>query len=146
MGLFVNRCESGTAFLGPWILGSLALVTEDTKKRRWALGEGERLLQENSVSHNFLHFYQNAIEAALVEKDWYGAERYAALLEEYTRLEPLPWSDFFIGRARVLAALGAGVWESTMGKTLQQLYAEARRANLKAALPALEEALEVIKP
>ncbi|QBQ55078.1 hypothetical protein [Nitrosococcus wardiae] len=100
----------------------------------------------NLAMRGVTQFYQNAIEAALADKDWCAAERYAALLEEYTRLEPLPWSDFFIEWARVLAALGAGIRESTMEETLQQLYAEARRANFKAALPALQEALEIIKP
>lgn len=137
--------ESGAAFIGPWVLGSLALVTSDTEQRHWALREGERLLRGNSVSHNFLHFYPNAIEAALEEKDWCEAQRYAALLEEYTRLEPLPWADFFIARGRVLAVLGAGVRDSAMEERLRQLYIEARRANLKAALPALGKALEAVK-
>jgi len=43
------------------ILGILARVTDDSDRRRWALEEGEGLLQTDSVSHNFLCYYEAAI-------------------------------------------------------------------------------------
>ena len=59
-----------------------------------ALAEGEALLAAGSISHNYLWFYREAIEAALAWPTTAAVERYAAALEDYTRAEPLPWADF----------------------------------------------------
>ena len=106
---------------------------------RWALGEGENLLAQGSVGHNYLHFYELAMEAAIVHGDWQDAGRYAGLLEGYTHIEALPWSDFCVARARALARCGK---EGRAGsESLQRLIDEARQTGLKQSLPALEEAL-----
>lgn len=133
--------ESGATFSGPWILSVLANATDDLDKRHWALAEGEKLLVQGSVSHNYLHFYQNAMDVALADNDWHATQRYAGLLENYTRLEPLPWSDFFIARGQALAAWGSGQHDKSTWQELQRLAEEAKRASLRAALPALEAAL-----
>lgn len=65
----------------------------------------------------------------------------AAALEDYTRADPLPWSDFFIARARVLAAYGREKRDYATMQELKRLRDEAERIGLKTALPALEEAL-----
>ena len=134
-------CETGVAFLGPRILGFMALHTADAAKRRWALCEGEKILQQGCVGHNYLLFYQTAIEVALADKDWDGVERYAAALQDYTRPEPLPWSDFFIARGRALAAYGRGERDPRLVAELQRLREEAAQAGLKIALCALETAI-----
>ena len=81
------------------------------------------------------------MEASLRTEDWDGVERHAAALECFTRHEPVPWTRFFIARGRALAAYGRGQrGRATIGG-LRRLRDEADRAGLKAALPALDQAL-----
>jgi hypothetical protein len=139
-GVAISR-ETGIGFLGPWLLGQLAATTEDPNERQQALDEGESVLRAGAVGHNHLWFYHFGIEAALSTRDWASAERYAALLEEFTRAEPLPWSDFVIARGRALAAFGRGGRDAALGAELERLRSEADRVGLRIALPALAAAL-----
>jgi hypothetical protein len=133
--------ETGMAFLGPTLLGWLALYADDAVEGRAALAEGEALLAAGSVSHNYLFFYQAAIEAALASSDWAAAERYAGALEDYTRPEPLPWAEFIIARGRALAAWGRGHRDGATAKRLYALRDQAARAGLRRDLAAIEAAL-----
>ncbi len=81
------------------------------------------------------------MEACLNIGDWERVNLYAAALEDYTREEPLPMTDFFIARGRTLAAFGRGNREDPTMQELQCLRDEAERVGLKLALPALEAAL-----
>ncbi|NIR29265.1 MAG: AAA family ATPase [Gammaproteobacteria bacterium] len=132
------------AFDGPWILSLLARVTDDAGERTRALTEGEALLASGAVSHNHLHFHQNAMELGLETGCWEMVERYAAALEAYTETEPLPWSDFFIARARALVEVGRGARGDQVMARLRRLRDEAHRAGLAAALPAIETALSTL--
>lgn len=81
------------------------------------------------------------MEAALAERNWPEALRYAAALEAYTAKEPLPWSDFYIARARALAACGEktpGPDQVTVIASLREL---AREAGLLTAIPAMDQVL-----
>ena len=138
--LAISR-ETGTGFFGAAILGALALTTEDPEERQRALTEGEALLAAGCVSHNYLLFYPDAMEASLIAGDWDGAERYAAALEAYTRPEPLPWADLRIARGRALARYGRGERGEPSLRELRRLREEADRVGWKTALPALERAL-----
>jgi tetratricopeptide (TPR) repeat protein len=138
--------ETGAAFLGPFALGALALATDDPTVRQAALKEGEALLQAGAVSHNHLLFRRDAIDAYLGAGDWEGAERSAAALEDYTRAEPLPFSDFYIARARALAARGGGRSDPTaLAAELERLRKEGERLGLRVALPAIEMAIKEIR-
>jgi DNA-binding SARP family transcriptional activator/tetratricopeptide (TPR) repeat protein len=132
---------TSAAYSGPWILSLWALVTDDAARRARLLAEGEALLGADSVGHNYLHFYQNAMEAALNARDWSEVERYAAALAAYTAAEPLPWSAFFIARARVLARHGHGERTLELTATLQALLAQAESSGLMAAATVLRDAL-----
>ena len=134
-------CKTGIKYTGPFYLGKIAELTTDRDRRVSALEEGERLLRDGAVSHNYFGFYGCAMEACLNTCNWEEMERYAAALEDYTRSEPLPWSDFFIARARVLAAHGRGKRDNTTIQQLKRLRDEAERIGLKPALSALDEAL-----
>jgi tetratricopeptide (TPR) repeat protein len=138
--LAISRA-TGMTFLGPGLLGWLALFTDDLEERRAAFAEGEALLAAGSLSHNYFFFYQAAIEAALHPEDWAAVERHAAALEDYTRAEPLPWTDFIIGRGRALAAWGRGERDGAAVERLHALYDQAERAGLRSAAGALEAAL-----
>ena len=79
--------------------------------------------------------------AKFFEGDWDEVERYAAALEEFTRPEPLPWSDFFIARGRALAAFGGGSRDDATIAEIRRLRDQAEKIGCKPALPALEQAL-----
>ncbi len=81
------------------------------------------------------------MDACLRSGDWDEVERYAAALEEFTRPEPLPSSDFFIARGRALAAFGRGSRDDATMQNLRCLRDEAERVGLKTGLSALDEAL-----
>ena len=138
---FAISQESGVTFSGPWVLGGLALITDDPAKRRWALDEGERLFGDGCVSHNYFRFYRDAIETSLDAGEWDRAEGYANSLEDYTRAEPLPWTDLFIAWGRILAAHGRGARGEETIASLVRLKAEAERVGLLAAVPAIDSAL-----
>jgi tetratricopeptide (TPR) repeat protein len=133
--------EFALAFSGPLLLGEMALAVDDAETRGWALREGERLLRDGCVSHNYFYFYRDAIEVCLGEGHWDEADRYAQALEDYTRAESLAWSDFLIARARALAARGRGARDKAAHLALRRLRDEAACAGLKASLPAIEKAL-----
>ena len=138
--LAISRA-TGMDYLGPAVLGMIALATDDAGERRSALAEGEALLRHGSLSHNHLWFYRAGIEAALSAGDWDTAERHAAMLEAYTAGEPLPWADFCIARARALAEFGRGRRDETTTRTLRRLRESAERSGMRVDLQALDRAL-----
>jgi hypothetical protein len=81
------------------------------------------------------------MEACLETGDWNETERYASALEEYTRAEPLPWTDFLIERGRALAAYGRGDRSAKTRETLSRLQALARSSGFARARHALDTAL-----
>ena len=134
--------ETSLGFSGPSVLGALALTTDDAQVRQDAIAEGERLLQAGSVAHNHFRFYRDAIDACLRAEQWDEAERLTGALEDFTRPEPLAWTEFYIDRGRALAAWGRGPKDAAIRARLEQLVGEARRVGLLLALPALEAALD----
>jgi hypothetical protein len=96
--------EVGTQFCGPKVASALARAVEDANVRAAALVEGKEMLARGAVGHNHLWFYRDAIEAHLFAGDGAGALIHVNALEDYTRAEPLPWSDLFAKRGRLLAS------------------------------------------
>lgn len=138
--------ETEPAFLGPFALGALALASDDPIVRQAALVESEALLRAGAVSHNHLLFRRDAVDACLGAGDWEGAERSAAALEEFTRSEPLPFSDFYIARARALAAHGAQRSNAaSRAAELERLREEGERLGLRVALPEIVKAIEEMR-
>lgn len=133
--------ETGTGYCGAAILALLARATDDENERFEALSEGERLLAQGCVGHNYFEFYIDGMEGGLERQDWALVDRYASALEAYTRFEPLPRTDFFVARGRALAANGRGDREDATVVKIQQLRDEAARIGLKSALPALDQVL-----
>jgi class 3 adenylate cyclase/tetratricopeptide (TPR) repeat protein len=138
----LNICRStGMNFIGPAILGCHARIADDSKIGRRALDEGESILRSGCVGHNYFWFYRDAIEVCLDAGEWDNVERYAAALDDYTRPEPLPWSDFFIARGRALATYGRGRLDAALGVKLRDLCNEAHRLGLRLSAPRVEDAL-----
>ncbi len=128
--------EHGMAFLGPIVLSELALRTQDASERRACLAEAEDLLSQGLLSHNYYFCYRNAIEVSLKTGDWDDAERYANALDAYTSAEPMPVTDFLIGRARSLSRIGRGERNEIIAGELARLI---ERARTMEALPFLKK-------
>ncbi len=120
--------ETGTGYCGPLILATLARATDDADERAEALSEGERMLDEGSISHNYYEFYIEGMEDALERQDWRMVERYAEAMKAFTSIEPLPRTDFFIARGRALAAFGRGGQDGATIDELRRLRDEADRS------------------
>lgn len=131
---------TGMAFIGPLILGMLVRAADDAPTRDEALAEAEALLADNTLAHNHLMFRRDAIDACLETGDTAGALRHAAELEQRTRAQPLPWSDFFIARARLLAAHAADPQAAATQAALARLGEDGRRMGLLVAIDAIDAA------
>ena len=132
--------ETGVNFVGPFILGYIAVTTDEPEESREVLKEGEALLGKGAVSHNHLWFYRYAMEAALRACDWDDAKRHCSALEDYTRPEPLPWADFFIKYGRTLSAHGRSPSAQT-GIELHNLRAEAESLNFGSVFETIDHSL-----
>jgi hypothetical protein len=84
------------------------------------------------------------MEQALERGEWDEAERQADALNQYTRPEPVPWADFYCLRARTLAAVGRGDTGTKPAPTLRRLKEEAVKADMRAALPKIEAAMQTL--
>lgn len=140
LGIEVAR-ELGVAFEGPRLFGSLAVITNDPEEQRAALATGEAIIADGCVGHNQFYFYRDAMEVSLEQSDWDEAECYARTFENFAEAEPVAWSEFYIARGRVLAAIGRGRRDETAIRELKRLRDEAERMEMKVALPKLEKAM-----
>jgi len=134
----VAMARESPAFMLPWGLGILAMVTPSKDEFLSALTEGEQVIGQGAIRHNVLFFNRYAIEACLARKNWAAGEHCADALERDMAEEPTPLSDFLIARARALAAVGRGRGEPA---TLRRLAERARTIRWQTMLPALDAAL-----
>ena len=133
--------QTGLRYCGPTALGIIALVTENGEERRSALAEGEAILTDGAVGHNYFWFYRSAIEVGLSEQDWPAVDRYATALDQYTAAEPLPWSDFVSAQGRALAALGQGRQDAALADELRRLRDLGGKLDMGVVLSGLEGAI-----
>ena len=139
--LIVAR-ETGITFWGPLVCGVIAMASSDPKCRHDALRQGQALLDQGCVGHNYLGFYRDAIEVSLAMNEWDQADLYATALEEYFRDEPMPWPSFTVARGRALASLGRGKGTKALLAQIERLREEAARFGMKSELGLLEAALQ----
>jgi tetratricopeptide (TPR) repeat protein len=125
----------GSRFARPIVLGVRARLASSATERERYFAEAETLLAAGTLSHNHLCFREYAIDACLEAGDADGALRHAAALERYASVEPTPWSDFVVARARALARAGTG------RDALVHLAERASALGLRRAAPALERAV-----
>jgi tetratricopeptide (TPR) repeat protein len=135
--LAISR-EVGMKYMGALILGEIARATDDPARRAAALAEAEEQLGQGSVSHAYLWFYECAIDVHLESGDWPAAERCAQALADYTRGEPMPWSDFYVARGRALAGWGRGSRTDAALGEIRRLALQAAQYRLGRARDALD--------
>ncbi|NOX76887.1 MAG: serine/threonine protein kinase [Gammaproteobacteria bacterium] len=147
--------KTGMQFVGPWVLGTVALIqthinlsqtpfnrsSKGDQRRRAALAEGQVLLARGCDGHNYFQFYRAAIDVALLNSEWQMAIHYAQCLDDYTNNESTPWSDYFIRRGRALAWFGAGERSATLTAEIKTLYELGGNSGLNTALSGLKCAL-----
>ena len=141
----LRESESGMTFGGPIALGILALAADDERQCQQALTEAQAILDSGSVGHNYLNFYEDAMEACLQIADWDEVDRYARALEDYTRSQPLPRSDYFIARGRALAQHGRGQHDADLKVELERLLGLAEDGGFHLSKRTLEAALASIE-
>jgi class 3 adenylate cyclase/tetratricopeptide (TPR) repeat protein len=133
--------DAGTQFIGPQVVSALSRAVEDPAERASLLAEGAQMLERGSLGHNHLWYRRDAIEALLAAGDSEGVMRHVVALEDYTRAEPLPWSDLFAARGRALAASLRRGLDEGLREELQSIRTAMLSTELKAFLPPVEAAL-----
>jgi len=95
-------------FCGPWVLGTLALFTDDEHVRKKSLLQGAAWLTGDCLAHNAYRFFVSAAEVSLLEGDMVAAEFYTGQLAALGEAEPSAWVDhhvaLFGGQAASAAA------------------------------------------
>lgn len=117
-------------FIGPWVLATAALASPRDQQKA-LLDEGEALLAQGCVGHNYFRFNIYAGICAANRGDIADLRRYCDALDNYTRDEPTPWSDFYVATGRAIADHLEG--DSSAGQRLQALRKTAAAASLHAA-------------
>jgi predicted ATPase/class 3 adenylate cyclase len=134
--------ETSPTFAGPWILGAMALVTQDAAQRKAALTKGEILLNQGCVAHNYFWFYRDAIESSLMAGNWTEAEAWACKLKNYFCGKPMPWAEFIVERGFALAEWGRTGHCRVLMSQLQGLLAYAKNLGMTAEMVKLQAALD----
>jgi class 3 adenylate cyclase/tetratricopeptide (TPR) repeat protein len=129
--------EVGMQFSAPKAVGALCRAVEDDAERARLLASGAELLRLGAVGHNHLWFYRDAIEAMLSVGDAAGTLCYVTSLEEYSRVEPLPWAELFAARGRVLALCLQGRVDDATQRELERVGTALRDAGFKRYLVAV---------
>ena len=133
--------ESGMNFIGTTALGALALTLEDAQQALATLKQAETHLDTGAFSYIY-SFFENAMELCLQLEEWDEVDRYAGLMEAYTREEPVARGVFFVSRGRALSAFGRGDRDPARLTELKQLHADAIRNKITTAIQLLEITLE----
>jgi eukaryotic-like serine/threonine-protein kinase len=140
-GLSMLRAAGSIAFMGPLALGVLARVTGREAQREGALAEARGLLAAGSASVNHLYFHRDAMELYLTLGDLDRVLEHADALARYVGEEPLPWTEFFIMRARTLVAHARDPRDPQARAMLAHLRRQARAIGFHVAAGAIDRAL-----
>lgn len=131
--------HAGRAFTGPWALSTLAVVTDDPLVRADALTRGPQIIAKGCVSHNYLWFHRDGIEATLRAGEWDSALAHADALERFLTSEPLGWPSIYIDLARCLEPAGKTRWTDAANERLSAVKNRAKRAGLALAARLAEQ-------
>ncbi|TWI61151.1 putative ATPase [Pseudoduganella lurida] len=121
-------------FIGPWLMGTLALFTHDAATRKLALLKGAAYLTRDCLAHNAYRFYLTAAEVALQDGDLVSAGFYADQLAACAS-EPCAWVDHHV------ALIRAQLQERAAPETLRTLAADGQRFGFSHTAPSLRARL-----
>jgi class 3 adenylate cyclase/tetratricopeptide (TPR) repeat protein len=139
----IARAEAAPiiGYAGARMHAVLARVVDDDGERRGALAAGAEVLARGALGHNHFWYYRDAIDACLEARDHDSAEACATALERFTAVEPAPWCDLVVSRARILVRHGRGERGAPLREDLLRLRERIRAAQLRSLLGAVERAL-----
>jgi len=131
------------SFIGPWLQGTLALLSDDPAQRRNALLRGRDMLAQGCVAHNRYRFHVAAAEIALLDGDAAGAAAEMAHLQAATGDDPCAWVEH---QVRVTHAYGRWLAEpcDDTRADLYELRRDALRQGYALATPRLDAALSAL--
>ena len=92
-------------FIGPWVLGTVALFTSDAAVRKRALLQGAAYLTRDCLAHNAFRFFVSAAEVSLLDGDLVSAGFYAEQLAAYAPAEPCAWVEHHVALVQAYAEL-----------------------------------------
>ena len=124
-------------FIGPWICGTRALLSQDAGTAQAWLAQGQQLIDAGCVGHNYFWFYKHAMQTSLDFRWPDAALGYAQLLEDHTRSQPAPWASVFIERCRLIAESQISPVTLAGAQRLQQLLQILQRTGHHEAAQAL---------
>ncbi|OAB52214.1 ATP-binding protein [Pseudomonas thivervalensis] len=128
-------------YIGPWVYGSLAMISEDAQLSQQALAKGENQLTQACLAHNALRFRVAAAETCLLTGNieqaiWHG-QQMAALPESAS----CAWINHHV---RLIGV--AGQWlrsaDQASGEKLKGMAREAQQMGFVATMPRLLHVLE----
>lgn len=123
--------ELRPAYAGPWFLAMAARCSPHPGMAADLLREGEEIFARMTcISHNYLHFYDFAIERMLEDSSLGEAARYADTLEDYLKDRNIPFGDLCVRRGRTL--IDSAVGKEGANEAVQALTQECRELGLKA--------------
>ena len=124
------------------MLGHLIRINKDKGAQDKAISEAEEIISGGCVGHNQPFFYRDAIEVMVLRHDWEEVLRHADSLEAFSEQEPLPWSDFYVARARALASHSSQSRTPESTVVLKNIRHQAEGFGLASSLPAIDQALK----
>ena len=139
--VMMKQVEGGMTFRGPTALGINAMLETDEVERQAVLQAAEELLSKGCVSHNYLEYYEYAIQACLRFQEWDEVTRLCEALEDYIKTEPLARCELMATRGRLLAEFGRGRRDPDLVSELRHLQQQFSSAKMQLYLPAIEKAL-----
>jgi hypothetical protein len=131
----------GMRFFGGVALGAVARATESAEERERALDEGEELLSEPCMSHNYFYFLEDAIEAWSSIERWDRVERCGTALDAVDAEEPIGRCRLLAARARALVRLGRDPQDDAAAEAARAVLADVTAIGLRPLRTALEQAL-----
>jgi len=123
--------ETGIGFCGPMICGTQAQLHGPGEEGRAWIARGESMLVQTGLFHNHAMFRIAAIDWAITADDWLMVERFARELSSFTEVEPLPYIDLFVNRARALSALKHNPDDKQAVEALKRLLEIAKTVDLR---------------
>ncbi|KQW87910.1 hypothetical protein ASC94_25805 [Massilia sp. Root418] len=130
-------------FIGPWVLGTLALFSQDAAVRKRALLQGAAHLTRDCLAHNAYRFHLSAAEVSLLDGDTVAAEFYAGQLAAYAAQEPCSWIEHHTALIHAYAEWLRAPSE-TLRARLALLHAQSAQYGYTHAAPRLHLALQAL--